>query len=369
MLFYLDDSLIADPADPEFHTINMCVRKLAESVSEGHHLLMGSYEVISHFNKVFQNVGEDISSLFNQMEKYEDFRDIPNELTYYVEIVRNDPQLVRTEGKKTIAQVNYKNFEKTPASQCTVLLGEDTRDCAYYREILGWYKRNINPTNLRHCFEDMLGGGGQTHDQIKRVKGRKRPCLAIVDTDKKYPTQSIDPNSTGGKCISIPRTPLYELIVLDVQEIENLIPNNHLCLYQFNGQGAANKLHFDSYIGYDDTEELMQFYDYKDGIKKADIKDKPVYKAFAEKFYAHNTIINHGQTFEEYLNTLGDDDCVIPGLQKNILEKVRETIAKTRKDAKYQEPVLFKFQEREWRRIGEAMLNWGCSHNTEAIII
>lgn len=368
MLFYLTDSLIAEPADEDFHTISMCIRKLAEAVSEGEHMLMGSFEVISHFNKIFQNVGEDISALFNQMEKYEDFRDIPSELTYYVEIVRGNPQRKRKVGKAIVAQVNYLNFSKMKAALRTVLLGEDTRDCTFYRDILAWYKRNIIKTNLTHCFEDMLGGGGQTHDQIRRTNRTNRPCLAIVDADRKYPKQKIDLSSTGGKCIHIPLTPIYKLIVLNVQEIENLIPYDYLAFYPFGGEGKENKKHFDTLIGHDDTEELMRFLDFKLGIKKKDIKNNPEYKAYAEKFYAHNTILNKGLSFDDFLDTLSDDDKVQPGLQKNILEKVRDAVATAKKNTNVPEPHLYAFQEKEWMRIGQAMLNWGCAHNIEALI-
>lgn len=368
MLFYLTNSLIASPEDADYNEIRKCVRKLATAVTESKHLLMGDYEVIRHFNQIFRTAEDEESRLFNRLELHEAFRSIPQEITYYVEIVRDNPLDTRFDGSLSIAQIKYDNFDDSRATQETVLLGEDTRDCEFYEHIYRWYVRMHKPTLLYHKMDATLGAGGHTSDQILKVRKNKRPCLAIVDTDKKYPSHVVDANTTCKKCQSIKENKIYKLHILQVQEIENLLPLEYIEWNRFNDVGLINKQHFDKLLNNAHTEYILQFLDLKEGIKKKNISGDYLYKTFAMYCFIHNDLINLGQSFDEYLASINDEDYIQRPLQSSLMKHVLEEVLKKEKQGIVLSPYLFDYQETEWKNIGQLLLDWGCARSNEAIV-
>ena len=368
MLFYLTNSLIANPDDADYLAIRKCIKKLATAVTEHKHLLMGDFEVIQHFNGILYNPEEDESRLFNMLEKHEAINPIPDEITYYIEVVRGEPSNERTEENVTVAQVSYKMFEDSSSCDQTSLLCEDDYDCAFFKHIYKWYIGNVCTTRLSNSLESTLGAGGHIVTEIKKMKRKKRACLAIIDSDKKYPSHVPSNETTSKKCEKIKETPIYKLLVLDVQEVENLIPIDYINQHQFVGDGAINKMHFDTLLNNNHTEHILQYLDLKKGIKKMDVADDANFQTFASFCYFHNTLVNQGLDFNEFLSSIEDNDFIQRPLQESILKKVLEEIKERESLNGTHWPYLLQYQEDEWKRIGQFLLNWGCARGKESLM-
>ena len=82
-------------------------------------------------------------------------------------------------------------FLDTKSTQECCLIGEYYYDCKFFRRILSWFKGK-NGITLPTVFEDIDGGGDDTYKKVKQFVGRnKRPTLCIVDSDRRYPEQTI----------------------------------------------------------------------------------------------------------------------------------------------------------------------------------
>lgn len=369
MLFYLTNSLIANSRDEDFSSIRKCIRKLATAVTEQKHLLMGDFEAIQHFNSIFHNSEDEESRLFNMLEKNEAINPIPDEITYYVEVVRGTPATERIDGNVTIAQVSYKMFEDTSSCDQTALLCEDDNDCTFMKHIYKWYIENVCTTRLSNSLESTLGAGGHIVTEIKKMKIKKRACLAIVDSDKKYPSHVPSIETTCEKCKKIKETPIYKLLVLEVQEVENLIPIDYIDLHQFMGEGINNKAHFDTLLNNNHTEYILQYLDLKRGVKKRDVANDAKYQTFVSLCYFHNTLVNNKNlSFDEFLSSIGDNDYIQRPLQESILKNVLKEINKREKLNGSHWPYLLQYQEYEWKKIGQSLLNWGCAIGKESLL-
>lgn len=368
MLFYLTDSLIASPDDEDYISIRRCIKKLATAVTENKHLLMGDFDVIKHFNSIYNNPDDDESRLFNTLEKQEAINPIPDEITYYIEVVRGEPADIRTDGDLSIAQVNYKMFEDTASCDQTALIGEDDYDCIFFKHVYKWYVDNILETRLSNSLENTLGAGGHIVSEICKMKRKKRTCIAIVDSDKKYPLHIPGNEATCSKCKKIGQSAIYKLLVLNVQEIENLIPLEYIEAHVFGGDGIVNKQHFDTLLNNCHTEYILQYLDLKKGVKKSDVINDAHYQAFILHCYIHNTIVNKGLEFNDFLLSIGNDDYIQRPLQESLLKNVLKEIEARERNGVNHHPYLFGYQEREWKRIGQFLLNWGCARSKEAII-
>lgn len=368
MLFYLTNSLIASPEDEDFLLIRKCIKKLATSVTEHKHLLMGDFDVISHFNTLFNNPDDEESLLFNTLEKQEAINSIPDEITYYIEVIRGEPSALRKDGNVTIAQVKYKMFEDTTSCEKTALLGEDDYDCQFFLHIYKWYINNVCTTRLANNLEPTLGAGGHIVSEIKKMKSKNRLCLAIVDSDKKYPTHQPGKETTCYKCMKIKETSIYKLMVLNVQEIENLFPLEYINNHKFEGVGIINKQHFDTLLNNCHTEYILQYLDLKKGVKKSDVVNDTHYQTFMSYSFIHNSLINKGLEFQDFLSSISDDDYIQRPLQESLLKNVLNDIKEREKNKEELHPYLFEFQEIEWKRIGQFLLDWGCARSKEALV-
>lgn len=363
MLFYLDDSLIVDSKDAKFFEIKKSVRNLALCVVESKHLLTGSYIVIEHFEGVFRGNEDEVSILFHNMKRDFAICAIPSCLTYYIEVVNGEPKELQTNNGVTIGQVHYNFFVDTYSCQACALVGEDRRDTEFYKHIIDWYLSVYLGVNLKYSFDGIRGGGDNTEEEIIEQKRRKRVCLGIVDTDKKYPTDIVKSNSTCGKCRNITNSALCRVIVLNVQEVENIIPLNYINKLEWKDGAEINKMHFDELCYRAKSEYLLPFFDLKKGIRKKDIMGNLGYYNFAKECFLQNRYINKDFDFEGYLSTLNDDDYVYRPLKSALFKVVCEELL----NKKNLKPELMEYQEVEWKNIGEAIMNFACARGKDAI--
>ena len=298
---------------------------------------------------------------------------VPSFLTYYIEVVRDNPQGIREENDCRIVQMKYTDFRETKNVQATLLIGEDDNDCRFFKFICDWYIRNTYP-GVNYNLYNINGGGANTYREIEKALENKQFSLTIVDTDIRYPNQRLDKNSTYGKCRKVNgRYELFKVLPLNVHEIENLIPRNYMLeLDTWSTEILAkSKQHYECLV--ENAEEILPYFDLKKGILLSKISENVKYAEFAKKCYLTNTsLCAGGLSFEDYckkpdLDKGGkdnEDSIVYRGIFSNIMSKMLEMI---KGEVLKEEPELFNFQEQCWTKIAQEMLNWGCSRNKESL--
>jgi len=365
MIFYLTDSLVVLETDPSFNDIRKAVRNLATASCEGKHYVLGDLDALEYFREVFKPANDDVSKLFDTLSQNYPTQIIPSDVIVYFEIVNSDTYVKKQNDDQEIIQVPYKDFIDSSSAQATVLIGEDVEyDCWFYKYIKNWYLK-VKGLNVSCKYFDRHGGGGRMKTVIESCYTQKETSLCFVDTDERFPGQPVNNNSTYRKCMSARKGVRNGVYPLTVHEIENLLPMNYIDQLQYEGEHRDRKIVFDVLKNSNQSEMVLQFFDFKDGLKKyVEYKDTDSFINFAKTVCEINPIVMGGMTFDEYYSSKGDNELLYPGLMGRIL---KHTIDLIKNNATLQAPVLLSFQDAEWRRIGRLMLSYGFARNVEGI--
>ena len=361
MLFYLADSLLVDKKSSEYFEIATAISNIAIAAFESKHSISGDIGILEFMSK---NIDIDIRArmvLNNVVQQYAT-QPIPQFITFYLEVVKEcEENSFRKDGNRIIAQMSYKEFLDTKSTQECCLIGEYYYDCKFFRRILSWFKGK-NGITLPTVFEDIDGGGDDTYKKVKQFVGRnKRPTLCIVDSDRRYPEQTIVENSTCGKCMRLfPNIPIYRFIALNVQEVENLVPLSVIDDLSWGGDAKYQKDSYDYLRKATNSSELLAFFDIKKGIRyyQSLFMDSK-YVDFVKKCCLCHPNIEIPKDY----SSLKEGTIIYPSLRKDLLKDSLDLISK-KGITSYD---LMNFQEKEWATIAEQMLNWGFCRNKESV--
>ena len=233
MLFYLTNSLIVSKESPEYSKILSAIKYLGIVAYESYHLLLGDNDVIKYYREAFVH-DNMVFPVLNNIYQNEAISSVPREITYYIEIVKENPSgYIR--GNTKVQQLSYTHFDRLAKCNSTVLLVEDQNDATFYNHVLEWYKieRGIK---INHKLEHRSGGGGNTARELSNLEASSNICIAIIDTDIRYPGSVIKEDSTAHKCQSIHvESPISHLYLLEVHELENLVPLNYIDKQEIGG--------------------------------------------------------------------------------------------------------------------------------------
>lgn len=368
MLFYLTDTLIVEDTDLRYNDIRTAVYLLAVQAAAGNHAVIGDINAITYFRKVFEN-DFMVGQFFNNVYQNIAFEVVPSFITYYVEVVLEAPH-TRTEEGKTIAQVKYTRMIPFDATNKTSLVCEFLYDAEFYAFVLKWYINQLH-LNIHYAFNEIDGGGTNTHLNIEKELKADHITISILDTDCRFPGAQIDPESTYGKCIGIGSgNVLYKMLPLVVHEVENLVPLNYIDQEFSNWtkndvEYARKKKAFD-YLK-KDAEHILPYYDYKKGIKNnEEYRKSQELQDFARRCYALNDEKVAAQpNFDQFVNSLQNKANIYTELIGGT-GTICMTLQAIRK-GNAPEPLLFDFQRANWVSIGQEMLNWCIARKPEAI--
>lgn len=217
-----------------------------------------------------------------------------------------------------------------------------------------------------------MEGGSNTYKTVYNELNANQISICIVDTDKKYKGCLPEKDGTYDKCVKniIAPPSYYKFIAIQVHEIENLIPLNYIDTFDIWNNGKKedkkNKRNFD-FLRLD-AENILPYFDYKKGIKKDDMFNNCLeYRKFANRCYCTNSdLISRIPDFESYVNTVSSKGEIYPHLLggSGILNRTIDLI----NSDNVPEPQLLGFQEDEWNKIGQAMLDWCIAKGPESII-
>jgi hypothetical protein len=365
MFFYLTKSLVVEPNNDKYVEIYKAIHHIASQVADSNHAMSGDYEVISHFREIFK---EDLilGELFNDI--YQNFatRGLPSELTFYIEVVIDNPSN-RKEGNVYICQKKYLEYSTIDSLIKTRVICEDLYDAEFYKHILKWYI-NDKKSKLNYSFHNQGGGGKNIARTVKEELNKKHITICIVDTDKKYANYIPAKDSTYNECEPVGKdVEYYNFLPLDVHEIENLIPLNYIDVAfsnytEDNVNDKKNKEAFDFLR--QDAENILPYFDYKNGIRKNDeLLNNQDYMTFAKLCYNQNPTMS--KDFETHLQELNRKGQIYPPLigGTGTIKMTLNLISNNNCPI----PVLLDYQKKNWVRIGQNMLNWCVARNKEAI--
>ena len=367
MLFYLSDSLIVSDEDPEYSKIMLTVRNIANQAINKIHYVLGSINAISYFRDKFKSE-MFLGTFFNRIYQNFSILPIPAFIDYYIEVTRNDNYTFKSNGR-IVNRMSYDNFMNSDSLQKTTVLGESYNDSEFYEHILRCFRSKMAP-HVNYSLHTLPGNGKQTQEIIEKEKNSKHILVCIVDSDKKFPTDIPKSTSTCSICSEIPETPIYHLVVLDVQEVENLIPLNYidnLDWKSFNRVDRLNKRNLD-YLRVKGNY-ILPFYDYKCGIKKTQelLSSSQDYTDYAETcFNLNEDLTKRYKDFTSLLNDKNFKDELIPRLFSGTV-LITSILAMIR-DGRQPKPELLPFQKQNWNKIGHILLNWCIAENKDATI-
>lgn len=367
MLFYLTKSLIINSGNNCYNDLCFAVENIAIQAFNGYHLLTGDIEVIEYFRSIFSEQSRPWL-IFNSIYQEFSIRGVPRELTFYIEVVLDQP-VDRHEGPVFICQKLYSDYIQLDFLIKTRLICEDLNDANFYEHILSWFVSS-NRFNLSYSLHLQQGGGRNIPQTVQQELSQKHITICIIDMDKRYANYSPPTNSTYSQCANLGSTAdHYMFLKLEVHEVENLIPLNYIDKafpdYATKPSDKSNKIAFDCLRN--DAENILPYFDYKKGVRKDHLfaSDKG-YRDFAENCYNQNPDrVDSKGPFVDYVATLSCGGEIYPpliagtGTIKMILDLIKKNDCP--------DPKLLDFQLSAWNEIGQAMLNWCVSKNTEAI--
>ncbi|OIP67497.1 MAG: hypothetical protein AUK43_19145 [Oscillatoriales cyanobacterium CG2_30_40_61] len=273
------------------------LENLANAVREGKHLVISDRKTLKIITQC-QDLSKTTQVIYNMLyNKFSELRSYLSVVTRYIEITDIlEPRLSSLSGKELI-QVPLGFFENTESIQKTILLCENSRDTFFYQTVARvyviWQKINIKI----EC--ESRGGGGNTinieYDNIQQKT--KRLCLCILDSDRISPEGKL--GSTAALIASIDQNQNSQffrtkVFILDVHEIENLIPDSiliEICSKNKEREDAMKRIKtLQDISGY----QIKHFLDIKQGtlMYKIFSSTNPKDKSFWESnVVAINTIL------------------------------------------------------------------------------
>ena len=200
MLIYLTNSLIVNEKDTRLDDIKRCAKYLAMAMIEHNHIVRGDYEVLEWLAEIMAQYDNDSYNVYTRLSKRFSTYVIPSCLHYYVKVFIEMPTIdfIEENGVK-IKPIHYSYFLDSSKVQAMPFIGEDTADCDFYIHIANNYLSSNNFNLILSCRKEKGNGSGVVKVTSEYVKAHK-PIICIVDSDKKYPNQPIDPNTTYAKC-------------------------------------------------------------------------------------------------------------------------------------------------------------------------
>lgn len=359
MIFKIDKSCLNAINNKDRDSI-IALDDLASSRRKGKNFIFAEKSVLETLYKadISKGAKEVFKSLFNNSSEDKLYWQTVNK---YINVVDKviEPQIEKI-GDAEELKVELKSLKDSDIHDYTLLITENQSDCEFYKLIGQYYARSKNIVRTKIMFDLKPGGGDTTVNILSLTVNNetRKLCLCIVDSDKKFP------KDTGGSTKEhiknfIKKHPvqdIWKVIILDVHEIENLLPISYIEKCSKDIRTSSNTIKFLKDLI--DSEAIFYF-DMKDGIKK----EKFICKDFGDptikkKFYKNE---NFRSYWEEYVkNYVKDmkniqDEHIINGFGKKILERIIKEFSS--KEISLEEDGYLKGK---WISLGRDIFSWGC---------
>lgn len=360
MLLVLKNCLI-DKIKDDVNVVN-ALNLIAHSRRSGNHVVLGERKVIKHLAEC-EYLSEQSRSIY--MKIYNQLpitREYTKNIYLSVEIFSGSKLIVIEEGKFKIIRLPVYYFTNLSILCKTVLLFEDINDSAIYKLILDYYLNNHNLENIKIDYEPRAGGGQNTHKVFSEIqKLEERFCLSILDSDRKAPKLGMGNTAKSVLNINDLKKPLCDIFILNLREVENLIPT---LMYKEVFESDRNKkeaINFLEALDNSESRETRKYLDLKQGLTLEKIFKENIEGEF-RKYWTTFITVFHPKIFEKCLNKgecLETNSCycyVTKGFGQNILKEIEKTY-----NDKNVYHMISDELALEWNEIGSIITAWCCA--------
>ncbi|NMG59346.1 hypothetical protein E1H12_12675 [Geitlerinema sp. P-1104] len=370
MLFVIDETIadvleLGDENCQETKDIVEVLTSLAISWKHGKHIIYSSRpalkklsesSLLGKFSECYKRIELDLTTI----------KEYKNKLIRHIEIVSGSrkkiyiPQCQESGGKKVLIIPVSQLAKDNSIFDKTMLLCEEDDDQYFYVKITEIYKL-ISRIKCPLQYESSIpsGHGDKTGDYYKKIQEEARHlCLCIADSDRKFPSDSH--KATACKIVDNddPSKLLTEHFIIDVHEIENLIPTDLIRSVISNRRTIDSIKILDKHY-----PEARLFLDLKKGLKLVEILDQGGKEKFCE--YWRNVIQETGLYCNEFCTDLPNcsskDKCTCTIFEGNItLRKVIKHLQNENLSDHKLKEMLDKNLEKKWCEIGSLVWAWCC---------
>lgn len=269
----------------------------------------------------------------------------------------------------TISEVVSKEFTSK-----ALMLAENEEDIMFYKILGQYYVKQKEVGNIKIDFEACNGGGSTTYTVLQRIlTDKERMCLCIVDSDKKHGNAT--PRETMQKVEETIEGIIqdhFEVVFLDVHEVENLVPLNVWDVVTKENNISTNGIDFMKFLLKRDSSRTSPvfFYDIKKGIPKSayileDGADEKRIKKFRKleeyRAYWRPYIEEYGATIE------AEENVIIAGICDKALRYAIKYFELLVNEKGIETVDIDSYLREVWLNIGEKVFCWGCVGGSLAV--
>jgi hypothetical protein len=273
MLLRIDNSILANQNINDLsNEVLTTLELLALARREGKHAVIGERETLKQLSECTQLSKLTREVYFKLYNDFTKFRTYISSVTQYIEIVSPciEPNLFSS-NNKIIIRISPKFIQDSESLQKTLLLCENINDCELYEFIAKTCRLWRNENFYLSC--ERRGGGGNTisNEYVNVQNNSKRLCLCIVDSDRIAPEGKLGLTASKIKAESNPNCIRTNLFILDIRELENLIPNVFLEKIYLVGKDKQKAVTIFNEIQDSLASEIKFFLDVKQGSSMKEI--------------------------------------------------------------------------------------------------
>ena len=399
MIIYIDKT-IAEHGDFTYQEENMftelaCAHKRGDCFLCGHTLSIDRLKKdISAYRWGVDSNHSELGALFGEVETvviitYGEKPNLPKSVERIIK-AQNEQQDGEEQQTKYVRVVSVEQAINYRLGDQCIFLCESTNDCALYKLFAERYMYSIRDRirGVSLSLKDENGGGQTTFQQLEKcVRTEHHLTVCVTDSDKKHGVSEQFVNKPGlgqtaSALLAAQNTlesegldTLFDLLVLDVHEIENLLPLSVLDDVAQNGvQDARRGIDYLRLLQVKKEElnrnareqndkdkekypEVMLCYDVKKGVNiqtlKNDLQNPKKKKKVSKALLAY---------WEEVAEIVGDDS--IPGVAEKILTHAMRRMEEVTASG-YKKVVDYPLDEYlidHWETIGKKVFSWGIAN-------
>lgn len=356
MLYHIDDSVLLAAQNDNKDVIEI-LTDFIYSWRRGLCLISASRRTLSELKNI-RGLEQ-----FSLIERYaQGIHSLYTSLDFFVVLVANNAKVsVMQQFANKYVVMDISMFNNPKQISLNYLVCENVRDCDFYvsgtKHMLSslWghsYQLNIDEGN---------GGGGTITDVLKTYKNYA--CLAICDSDKKYPLckkgETITAVSSYFKSLHGCRMWMY---ALQVHEVENLVP---VKLLEKVRQGKVHKNRvktINKILSSCSGNAFLTHFDFKKGFREkllVEINEKDAQFESVCK----QTLLNIGKCQHEINNSIsnGKDSSkeLVPGFGDTIFSDTLDYIQNNNVNPNCW--IFDAYQQTDWRAIANKVWSLGCA--------
>jgi len=373
MLFVIDKSIAnaLENGSKSQDDVVVAVESIATAHRRGYHLICAERKTLNTLkecpllSEVTRHIYARAHQRFPQTGEYR------KKFVRRVEIIASEGTFeLSEEGECKVIRLSANYISNSSIASETIFLSENQSDISFYKKLAQAYMSWSGLGKIYIRCEPRGGGGQTTATEYESIQNRKnRLCLCIADSDRGTPCANI-----GGTAREVERRddvnqPLCELVILNVREIENIIPTS---MYKEAATGDVNWMKGVSFLERLESSkepDARKYLDIKKGLKLGDIlhvsPDSPVSKYWlrvlkilkiSDKCWANEACTDKKSCTCIVAHSLGSKilDAVIKVIQQKSGDEVAGMVCELLKP--------------EWEIIGEIITAWCCGSSRLSVI-